>query len=178
MTCIVGVASRGQVVIGGDSAGVQGSELSIRRDPKVFRKGPMVFGFTTSFRMGQLLQHAFTPPPLPKRGANLHRYLVADFVDALRVELKAKGWAQTKESQEIGGTFLIGVRGRLFRVCDDYQVAEAFDRCDAVGSGGDFALGALQATVAYAARYRVKVALAAAARYSPYVRAPFVLEGV
>jgi hypothetical protein len=51
MTCIVGLVDGGRVWLGGDSAGVSGWDLTVRADRKVFRNGPYVMGFTTSFRM-------------------------------------------------------------------------------------------------------------------------------
>jgi hypothetical protein len=65
LTVIVGLVHRGRTHLAGDSAGSSGSQLTIRRDPKVFTNGPYVLGFTTSFRMGQLLHHAFEAP-IPK----------------------------------------------------------------------------------------------------------------
>jgi ATP-dependent protease HslVU (ClpYQ) peptidase subunit len=62
MTCIVGVNHNGNIYIGGDSAGVAGLQLQIRSDEKVFLTGDFIMGFTTSFRMGQLLRYAFSPP--------------------------------------------------------------------------------------------------------------------
>ena len=50
MTCIVGVAHKGAVYIGGDSAAVAGWALTCRADHKVFKNGDFVMGFTTSFR--------------------------------------------------------------------------------------------------------------------------------
>jgi hypothetical protein len=175
MTCIAGVVYRRVVVIGADSAGVAGLDLTVRRDPKAFRKGEFIFGFTSSFRMGQLLAHAFVPPPLPKKRDQLPRYMTIDFVDALRACLKERGWATKQNEQEHAGTFLVGVRGRLFRIEGDYQVGEALDGYDAVGCGSDFARGALFATEGAGAITRVKVALAAAERGSAGVRGPFLL---
>ena len=62
MTAIVGIAEKGSVYIGGDSAGVAGLSISTRTDVKVFKNGPFVLGFTSSFRMGQILQYKFDPP--------------------------------------------------------------------------------------------------------------------
>jgi hypothetical protein len=84
MTCIAGIAQGGKVYIGGDSAGVAGnSQLDVRTDRKVFLSGDFVMGFTTSFRMGQLIQYAFTPP---KRhpDKDVMAYMVTEFVDGLR----------------------------------------------------------------------------------------------
>src|SRR5690242_15173484 len=82
MTCIVGlVAADGRVHLGGDSAGIAGYDLTVRKDPKVFRVGEFAVGFTSSFRMGQLLRFAFTPPPIE---GDLDAYMVTTFVNALR----------------------------------------------------------------------------------------------
>ena len=62
MTCIVGLEHKGKVYIGGDSAGVAGYSLSVRADQKVFINGNFIFGFTSSFRMGQILRFGFNPP--------------------------------------------------------------------------------------------------------------------
>lgn len=78
--------------------------------------------------------------------------------------------------REEGGTFLVGVKGRLYAVYDDYQVATAADGFAAVGSGEQVALGALFATdgAGLSPRRRVMSALAAAERFSAGVRGPFV----
>src|ERR1044072_2223780 len=124
VTCIVGIAEGGNVFIGGDSAGVAGYSLKTRADTKVFTKpGGWVFGFTSSFRMGQLLHHVFEPPA-HDTGTDLEQYLVGPWVDALRQCLKDGGYASKDSEVERGGTFLFGVNGRLFRVESDYQVAE------------------------------------------------------
>ncbi|WBB78750.1 hypothetical protein O7606_21425 [Micromonospora sp. WMMD882] len=174
MTAIVGLAQDGTVHIGGDSAGVSGLSLSVRADSKVFHTGRYLFGFTTSFRMGQLIRYSFDPPK-PKKG-DLAAFMSTTFVDALRDCLKAGGWARKENDREEGGTFLVGVRGRLFTVYDDYQVAQAADGFAAVGCGEDIALGALYATAGTGLKpgRRVKVALRAAERFSAGVRGPFV----
>jgi hypothetical protein len=51
MTCIVGLIDKksDNVVIGGDSAAVAGHDVSIVKQPKVFKKGDFVFGCTTLY---------------------------------------------------------------------------------------------------------------------------------
>jgi hypothetical protein len=173
MTVIVGLVDRGGVYIGGDSAGISGLNLAVRADTKVFCRGPYLFGFTTSFRMGQLIRFSLDPPS-PARG--LDRFMATTFIDAVRNCLKAGGWARRENDREEGGTFLVGVRGRLFTVEDDYQVGQAADGFAAVGCGDQVALGALYATArnGMKPRRRVKTALAAAERFSAGVRAPFI----
>lgn len=173
MTAIVGVVHSGRVYIGGDSGSSNGWHESVRVDTKVFQNGPYLFGFTTSFRMGQLLHHALTPP-VPA-GGSLERFMSTTFVDAVRDCLKAGGWASKSEDREKGGEFLVGVAGRLFNIDSDYQVGEEAAGHAAVGSGYLVALGSLYATgeTRMSPRRRVATALEAAERYTAGVRAPF-----
>ncbi len=177
MTAIVGLVHDGGVYMGGDSAGVSGWSLTVRADTKVFHNGPYLFGFTTSFRMGQLIHHAFDPPKptqISRRG--LERFMSTVFIDALRTCLKDGGWARKENEREEGGTFLVGVAGQLFVVQDDYQVGQAADGYAAVGCGDQIALGALYATAGMnmSPRTRIRVALQAAERFNAGVRSPFI----
>lgn len=176
MTVIAGLVDDGTVLIGGDSAGIGGYQLTVRRDSKVFLNGPYVFGFTSSFRMGQLLRWALKPPP-PGDGGELEQFMVTDWIDSVRNCLKEGGYAENFGGAESGGTFLVGVRGRLFEINGDYQVGEPLDGYAAVGCGADIALGALHATqgMKMSADERVMGALRAAERHSAGVRGPFTL---
>lgn len=173
MTAIVGLVHQGAVYIGGDSAASNGWYETVRADTKVFRNGDYLFGFSTSFRMGQLLHHALKLPTPPAR--NLEKFMTTQFIDAIRTCLKEGGWAETSHDREKGGEFLVGVAGRLFSIEGDYQVAEETAGHFAVGSGFLVALGSLHATgqTSMRPRRRVLAALEAAERYTPGVCAPF-----
>lgn len=175
MTAIVGLRHKGRVWIGGDSAGVGGWTMQVRADEKVFRNGPFVFGFTTSFRMGQLLRHAFTPPTRDDR-VPVSKFMSTTFVDAVRACLKAGGFATTKDGAEVGGSFLVGYGPHLFEVGGDYQVGETHSGVAAVGCGYEICLGALfAAPKTMPPEKRVRVALAAAEAHSAGVRGPFTI---
>lgn len=177
MTCIVGLVDNGKVWIGGDAAGSDGYSMDIRADGKVWAKDGMAFGFTTSFRMGQLLRYDLT---IPKRfpDTDLMAFLVRDFINAVRGCLKGGGFATTKDGAEVGGNFLVGVGGRLFCIESDYQVAESQSGYYAVGSGAKIALGSLFSTKKLPAKHRVMMALEAAAHHSCHVAPPFHVESV
>ena len=174
MTAVAGLVHDGEVWIGADSAGVSGSSLAVRADHKAFRNGPYVFGFTTSFRMGQLLRYRLDPP-VPGWGEDLHGFMCTAFADAVRDCLKAGGWAEKDKDREAGGNFLAGVNGRLFEVFSDYQVAEREDPFTATGCGEDFLLGSLHTTegLGWPPEKRLLAALEAAERYSTGVQGPF-----
>lgn len=171
MTCIVGIADSGKVHIGGDSAGVDGYHRTIRADEKVFVNGSMAFGFTSSFRMGQLLRYRLTVPK--QHDEELMSYMCGTFIDAVRQTLKDGGWLTTNSGEDHGGTFLVGYAGHLYRVDSDFQVGESVDRFDAIGCGSEYALGAMHAAVDAGMGSPLAVGLEAAARYSIGVAAPF-----
>lgn len=176
MTAVVGIVEDGIVWLGGDSAGVGGLSMQTRSDPKVFKNGEFVIGYTTSFRMGQILQHHLTPP-LPFEGQVGMEYIVKRFVPAVKEQLKSHGFQTSSDGRDIGGTFLVGYRGDLYEVADDYQVARVRQRYHAVGCGCDLALGSLFTTNGFAicARERIKLALQAASEFSAVVRPPFTI---
>lgn len=174
MTCIAGLVDGRNVWIGGDSAGVSGLSLTVRRDPKVFRRGEFLFGATSSFRMIQLIQYSLDVPQKKMR-QSADAYLRTVFVDALRKCLSEGGYAKKKDDVETAGTFLMGYSGRLFEIDDDYQVGETRDQYNAVGCGRDYALGSLYSTKG-SPKGRILTALRAAERMSTGVRGPFLVR--
>lgn len=174
MTCIAGVKHEGKVYIGADSSGVAGYDLTVMADEKVFRNGPFLMGFTTSFRMGQLLRFAFNPPK-QHPDTDDYRFMVTEFIDECRRCLKTGGWAQKTNEQEEAGTFLVGYKGELYIVEGDYQVGRPAAYFAAVGCGAPIAHGALHATEGMAPERRIRTALEAAERFSAGVRRPFMI---
>lgn len=174
MTCIVAAIEGrdGSIVMGGDSAGVSGLDVTVRADEKVFTNGAFIMGFTSSFRMGQLLRYALKPPS-QEYGQDMFAFMAINFVDAVRDCLKKGGYAKKENETESAGTFIVGYNGRIFTVHSDYQVSEA--QCDfaSVGCGESYALGALHVMnkSGWSAEIRVRIALEAAARFSGGVRA-------
>ncbi len=175
MTCIVGLVHEGSVYMGGDSAGVAGMSLTVVTTPKVFKKDSFVIGYTSSFRMGDLLQYKFTPP-LHDPKLDPRAYMATAFVDAVRQCFKDGGYAKKENEVESGGQFLVGYRGRLFVIDSDYQVNEAAAGYDAVGCGAQIACGALYATRDCEPEERLRIALGAAEQHSAGVRGPFRIE--
>ncbi len=129
-------------------------------------------GFTTSFRMGQLLRYSLKPPRRHPDD-DINQYMVVDFVNAVRGCLKAGGYASKEDEGESAGTFLVGYQGRLFKIESDYQVGIPEDGYAAVGSGQDIARGSLFATQGQEPRSRVLTALRSAERFNAGVRGPF-----
>lgn len=185
MTCIAGIEHDGKVWIGGDSAGSDGYSLTVRADEKVWADKGFAFGFTSSFRMGQLLRYKLTlalerhEVPADDAAAEI-KFMSTAFIDGVRTVLKEGGYAKLKDGAERGGTFVVGWRGKLYMVHDDFQVGRAAQGFYAVGSGGEIATGALFALRGQKVSPEAKVttALEAAQELTPYVRGPFKVVSV
>jgi ATP-dependent protease HslVU (ClpYQ) peptidase subunit len=186
MTCIVAMTNGGAVVMGADSCAGDGSFSAPRLDRKVFvtqAGGGLLMGFTSSFRMGDLLRYrldvARRHPDVP-----LDRWMRTDFIDAVRACLRAGGYLHASNSVESGGVFMVAAEGRLFVVDSDFQVGEYAGPFFAVGCGDRFALGAFHAAQRLQGaavtvddmRARCEIALGAAAAFSGYVLLPFHYE--
>jgi ATP-dependent protease HslVU (ClpYQ) peptidase subunit len=180
MTCIVGIKTSSGVYIGGDSASTNDSGLqTILAGSKVFFIGEgsnrMLLGCTTSCRMMQLLHYELQIPAY-EDGTDIEAYMVTKFVNAVRDCLRSGGFAQKENEKEAGGNFLVGFRGRLFEVQDDYQVSEPVNNYEAVGSGAKFALGAFYVTSHLPPEERMELALQAATYHNAYVRPPYLIH--
>jgi len=174
MTCIVGLVSDGHVYMGADSASVSLNQLTCRptRIRKLFRRGPFLIGYTTSFRMGQLLEHWLEVPEQSSSQSD-QEYMVKEFVEAARELLKKKGFSTVDSNVESGGTFLVGYHGCLYTMHEDFQIGAMADDFDSVGCGYQFALGALAASPHLKPQNRIRKALEVAAHFSAGVTGPF-----
>lgn len=195
MTCIVGLVGtagpeRGKILLGGDCAGTaEGKEVYGLRNAKVFRKGPYVIGYTTSFRLGQIVRFATELPEPPDASpgeegepdggcqhTQLEAFFSTTFAEALRHAFAEHGYERPLGE---GGSLLVGVRGRLFVLGLDFQVLAGEESFAAIGSGRHLAYGALAALDQLAMgtqlklEQRARLALESAARFAPGVRGPF-----
>jgi hypothetical protein len=192
MTCIVGYVDpeSGVVYMGADSFSGNPFSRNIVRNAKLVRlsvkrdkrqsPAPLLIGYTSSWRMGQLLSGQLQPPEW-KKGVDVFTYLSVDFAEAVRKLFKEAGYAKVKDNEEEGGTFLVAMDGRLFTVQGNYSVIESDDGYDSCGAGEDFALGALHVLTSVPGMTPpliVRTALTAAEHHSPLVSAPIHVDTV
>lgn len=141
MTCIVGVEYKNTVLIGGDIQGTGGNNKVIHTQPKVFNKSGVVFGYTSSYRFGQLIEHALEEPIVPDNITDIYRWLTSVLVPKLHISMKS-GWYVDGDSPE-GGNCLIGVKNQLWELQEDWSVLRSVRGYMAVGSGCEYALGSM-----------------------------------
>lgn len=178
MTCIVGLATAsGVVYMGGDSCASDGYMKYPIASPKVFRLGEILIGYTTSFRMGQIIQYHLTPPKHQK-GETDEEYIVTGLTEAVRLLLKDHGFSTVYNNAETAGAFLVGYHGALYKVGGEFQVLRPANGIHACGSGEQFALAAMYALEGIAAEKRIRRSLEITADLCTTVSAPFYVESM
>ena len=180
MTCIVGLVHNGVTYIGADSLGSDGHSKMVRKDRKVFKMRDTdraVLGYTTSFRMGQLLMYADGLLKTDTFTDINHRYLVTSFIPRVLDLFESNNYGGDRNNGKYGGTFLLGYKDKLYKIYDDYQVAESVVQYDACGCGEEFALGSLYSTanLQMSPQERVLQALRASTEFSVGVQAPYYI---
>lgn len=177
MTCVVGLVHNEKVFIGVDSAAVSGWTRRVTELRKVFRVGPFLIGYTTSFRMGQLLEHQLVVPPQTSQQSDMS-YMVNTFIESARKLFKDRGFTQVEQNKEKGGQYLVGYKGHLYSIESDFQVGEMTDAYDAVGSGSDYALGAMAALARVPPTKRIRRSLEIAAHFNMGVCPPYHIRSI
>lgn len=136
MTCIVGVEVGNKVVLAGDIQGSGGNNKVIHTQPKVFKNGKMGFGYTTSYRFGQLIEHSITKEFVPESPDLIYPWLIKEFVPHCQKTLETGGYSG-------GGNALIGVNGQLWELQGEFSILRSTKGFNAVGSGYEYALAAM-----------------------------------
>lgn len=173
MTCIVAVEENGRVVIGGDRMGSNSHTGSSVSHSKVFNVGEITIGYTSSFRMGQLLQYALEVPEI-EDGTDIDKWVSINLMQAIRKAYKDNGWDKEKDGEATNGSFLLVAKNRVYEIQTDYSYIRNISGEYAIGSGADYALGSLRSTRGkMPIEARVIESLESAAEYVLSVAAPF-----
>lgn len=146
MTCIIGLEFEGKVYLAGDKLGSNGWRKSEYSEPrKIFENGDAIFGYTSTFRWGQLLEFGLKDIIAPDDTSKMQRWLVTVVVPKIRNMLEDVKY----DVKASGANALIGIKGQLWEYQDDHSVIRSVNGYAAVGSGESFA----NAAMAYALQY-------------------------
>ena len=158
MTCIVAVRTNNKVVLAADRLGAGNGVKQLFKTTKLAKqpchrvdseykktKIEIGIGYTTSFRMGDILKSIFVPPDIDN-GEDEEEYLITKYVPSLQKCFEEHGFIKSSNGTKTGGNFLLTINGRIFHIQDDFSVLEPELPFLAVGSGQEFALGALYAS--------------------------------
>ena len=185
MTCIVGFTDKktNTTWIGADSLGSNGYTHTIQDGHKVFHNSTLnnvIMGACGSFRVIDLLE--FSNDLFPEIDAYTHpdinrKYMVNTFIPNVMRVLQMQNISE--KDTERGGSFLVGVDGKLFEIQQDYSVLEPKDGYAAIGSGEVAARGSLYATTHNCKKFtpeqHIISALEAAEKICIGVQRPFII---
>ena len=144
MTCIVAKIHEGKVHMIGDCMGSDGFQKHIfSKTPKVFGVGDFIIGYTTSFRMGQILQYSWEPPQRLQSDDNDDLYIYKHVVNSIKKCFEDNAYGFKDKSEFEAGNFLIGWHGRLFEMQNNMSLME-IDKFASVGCGCYHALAAMK----------------------------------
>ena len=95
----------------------------------------------------QAIQNSWNPPALSAAyKGTLYNFVITKIVPSLKMFIDESKIFTDKEKDE-GELFsiLLAIKGEVFEIDEDYSVARRADGIYAIGSGADFALGAMMA---------------------------------
>ena len=132
MTCIVGLECSDGAVIAGDFCGSDGFTYQTVVPSKVFKHSKMMFGYTSTFRFGQIIEHIMDDNSLypPTEKEETYRWLVKTFVPKIQKVLK-------DEDYNIGDgcNAVLVVNGQVWELQNDFSVLRNDVGLCVVGSG-------------------------------------------
>lgn len=195
MTTIAGIQGDGFAVVCADSQisdvstdGAINQIITLRESfGKIGVNGRYILGAAGDVRAINILHHAFSPPIPPNnaKGKHLDQFMTVKFIPALRECFEAQGYAapQTEQSQHLaehGSSIIVVVNCVIYIIESDYSWCSDLSGIYTLGSGAQFAMGALHALSNKVSNIRIPQAkqfliksLAAAAKFDPYTGAPY-----
>jgi len=181
MTCIVGIEHEGKVYMGADSIGVDGWQRTVMDFPKVFHVRDLLIGCAGSIRALQLLRYNLDVRARNDSEDDME-YMVTGVADTARRLFKDSGWSHIENNKESGANFLVGYRGRLYAVEDEFSVVRMQQPYWALGVGKVYALAAILTLRSerddLTPEHQINRALKVASELSIGVHPPFHIESL
>lgn len=148
MTTIIGVEYANRCVVLGDSRVVGDSKIYSHPDMvKVVTNGNFIIGAAGDVRALQVILHTWKPPvAVAKDKDKPFQFMISKVVPSLKQQLTDYGLLDTKSPDKDFELYvLIAFNGKIFEIDSDFAVSRSDSGYYGIGTGGDYALGALYA---------------------------------
>lgn len=181
MTVIVAYSDGQNVYIAGDSFCGDENKRDICQTPKVYTvAGKLAVGLSGFIRQELILQQVLQTTNPEKI---THDWIRFTLPDIFQKALQARGAIVEKDGQATAGdcAYILGFEGKIYILENDFGVWESRNSYTAIGSGREYALGALaalQKELPKDPELTMTKALAAAAKWCPWVMEPFCIVKV
>jgi len=187
MSVVIGYKQNGRVWMGADSQTTASGCKVTSTSHKLFMLNSeplnVLIGVSGSLRTSNILFYSFKPPNRdPDTSGDI--YINTIFIDAIKDLCKQNDFASLKDGASRVGDesqLLIGYDGNLYIVEEDFVVYSAVDNYMAIGSGEDFASGAMYAMESINTsmpRAMIETALGAACKHSLYCGEPYKILSI
>jgi ATP-dependent protease HslVU (ClpYQ) peptidase subunit len=184
MTTIAAIQGDGWAVIGCDSRSSDdsGRPMNLATNKIIENNGILIAGSGAS-RGSNLLQFGWKAPK-PTASENLDKFVTQKFIPSMRKLFIDAGYDMKEDGDvaEHDSSFLIVVRGVIYPVFEDYSWDRDTSGIYYSGSGGDIALGAMEALLgeyqyieAEGAESVVRNAIAIASKWDIHTAQPIIV---
>jgi ATP-dependent protease HslVU (ClpYQ) peptidase subunit len=144
MTTVIALERDSKVDLGWDRQVTHGVRR-IPGDDKVFVNGGIIFGCSGDVLDSNILRYATLPDP-GQSGWDVDRWVTRELIPAIRTALNTAEATTKRDSKVQTGNFaLIVVTNRIYMLSSDLSWYRNTDGIYGVGSGSDFAIGAILA---------------------------------
>ena len=116
---------------------------------KIVERGKYLIGVAGRVVALQAIQNSWNPPALTaSHKGSIYKFIITKVVPSLKAFIDDSKIFSDKEKED-GDLFsiLIAIKGEVFEIDQDYAIARRSDGIYAIGSGSDYALGAMMAGV-------------------------------
>lgn len=184
MTTLAAIQGNGWSVIGSDSrsSDEHGRPIDMATNKIIENNGILIAG-SGAGRGSNLLQFGWKPPK-PKLSEDLDVFMTKRFIPSMRkifidagYDMKEDGDSAAHDSQ-----FIVSIRGILYPIFEDYSWDRDTRGIYYSGSGGDIAIGAMEAlnvgrvTSASAAEKIIKKAIEISTKWDIYSSGPIITK--
>ena len=114
---------------------------------KIVERGKYLIGVAGRVVALQAIQNSWNPPALTaSHKGSIYNFIITKVVPSLKAFIDDSKIFSDKEKED-GDLFsiLIAIKGEVFEIDQDYAIARRSDGIYAIGSGSDYALGAMMA---------------------------------
>ena len=167
MTTIIAVQDVHGVRFGADSLTTTSRKYKDSRMTKITEQGEYIIAGSGLASYCDVAQHIWKPPtPIRADRADMYHFIISRVIPTLKNCLKENN-LELEIKDDDGFDFLIAVGGEVFYIDQSFSVCLDSSGFYAIGSGADFAIGAL----AFGAS--IEKALEIASQFDPYTESPF-----
>jgi ATP-dependent protease HslVU (ClpYQ) peptidase subunit len=153
MTTIVAVQYKDKCVMAADNQVTSegGRRYNHPDMKKIAKRGAFLIAGSGEVQPCDVVQHMWNPPKLSlKDSDDIYHFMITKAMPSLRKCLTDNGYDfnEGKEGGKSGEgrfNFLMAVSGEVFDIADDLSVCRSADGIYGVGSGSDYAVGAIHA---------------------------------